>query len=94
MTILDLFLLLCCSTACCQLIFYRRNGASFKRHISFIAWLAIVLTGSVSLLLITGDISARHLNPIIYLLLVIIAIVVIIARGNVAEIIRKTRSLV
>lgn len=94
MTPFDWILALCCFATSLRLMFYRRSGSTFKRHISAIAWLAIVGTGSAALLIITGRYSSGQLGPVLAIAALIITARVYIAQGNISQIIRITRGWV
>lgn len=85
MTLIDFLIFSLSAATCLRLIFFRRNGAAFKRHFSMIAWCAIVVTGSLALCLATGKLS--NVNPVIILPLLWVTPAVFVARGNVAGLI-------
>ncbi|SIQ10718.1 phage holin family protein [Marinobacterium stanieri] len=91
MNIMDLIVFGFSAATCLRLIFYRRGTARFKRHISVLAWLVIVVTGSLALCLLTGRLSAGQIHPIGILLLSYLAIATWCAKGNLAQLIRITR---
>jgi uncharacterized membrane protein len=88
---LDLLLFAICAASCLRLLFYRRSGARFKRHISIVAYLLILLTGGLALALLTGRIAATDIHPLVILALALLTAAVYYARGNIAHIIRMTR---
>ena len=87
MTLSDLPLLV--SAACClRLLAYRRRGARFRRHISALAYLLILLTGGLSLALLTGQIAAADIHPLCFLALCMLTAATWYTGGNVAHLIR------
>lgn len=88
MNALDLILFASCSASCLRLIFYRRAGAAFKRHVSGLAYLIILLTGSIALCLLTGKFSATDLHPLLITALLLFTALIYYARGNVAVLLR------
>jgi len=91
MNILDLIVFSGSAATCLRLIFYRRGPARFKRHISILAWLVIVVTGSLALCVLTGRISAAQIHPLGIMLLCYLAGATWWAKGNLAQLIRMTR---
>ncbi len=91
MNALDLILFSICAATCLRLLFYRRSGARFKRHISVLAYLLILLNGGIALALLTGRINATDVHPLAILALSLLTTAVYYARGNIAHIIRMTR---
>lgn len=91
MNALDLFLFACCAACCGRLLFYRRVGATFKRHVSALAYLLILLTGTVALCLATGKLTAGDLHPLLINALLLLTVMVYYAHGNVANLLRLIR---
>ncbi len=91
MTASDLLVFLLSSATSLRLIFYRRNGATFKRHISLIAWVLIVGTGSLALCLVTGKLNAKDLHPMLVFVLSFSVPIVFAVRGNIARLLRPPR---
>ncbi len=90
---LDLLLFTVCAATCARLLFYRRAGARFKRHISLLAYLLIVLTGSIALSLATGKITSDDLPSIAIIALIALCAVIFYTHGNIAQVLRLTRRL-
>lgn len=90
---LDLLVITCCLATCLRLLFYRRQGSSFKRSISFVAYVLIVATGTVGLLVSIGKITSADINPVLIFCLFLLMLLVYRAGGNVAQLIRNTLSL-
>jgi hypothetical protein len=90
-TVLDLLLFAACAASCARLLFYRRAGAAFKRGISALAYLLILLTGTIALCLLTGKLSAADLNPLTIATLLLLTALIYYARGNVAQLLHLTR---
>lgn len=91
MTLADLFIVALCLSTCLRLLFYSRNGASFKRGISIVAYLAIVATGSLGIAVLIGKITFDEIPALLVLGLSTFTLLVFIARGNVSQILRITR---
>nr|WP_306421980.1 phage holin family protein [Marinobacterium sedimentorum] len=77
-----------CAASCGRLLFYRRAGAAFKRSISALAYLLILVTGSVALCLLTGKFNATDLHPLLIAALLLLTALIYYARGNVAVLLR------
>lgn len=92
MSIVDTLIALINAAACLRLLFYRRSGARFKRHISCLAYLLIVLTGSLALSLFTGQLSFRQIPQPLLIALIALAVAVFYAKGNLAQLLRDVRS--
>jgi len=88
MTAPDLLLCVLCMATCGRLIFYRRSGCQFKRHFSVVAYLLVVLTGSIALALLTGRLSAANLPPLLLVPIGALCGMVYYVRGNVAQLLR------
>lgn len=93
MTSLDLLIFACAAGTCLRLLFYRRGSARFKRHISLLAWLLIVITGSVALCILTGKFSAVQIDPTVRVMLILLTGATWYVRGNIAQLIRLARGL-
>ncbi|QEW06363.1 phage holin family protein [Nitrincola iocasae] len=91
MNLLDLIVFVCSAATCMRLLFYRRGAARFKRHISLLAWLVIVVTGSVALCIVTGKISSDQIHPIGILMLGALTFATWYAHGNIAQLLRMAR---
>jgi hypothetical protein len=91
MNLLDLIVFASAAGTCLRLLFYRRGTARFKRHVSLLAWLVIVVTGSVALCIVTGKISSTQIHPIGILMLCLLTAATWYARGNIAQLIRLAR---
>lgn len=89
---LDLIVIISSMATCLRLLFYRRHGAGFKRHISLLAWLLISITGGTGMMIITGKLSAIDINPLFILLLWVLTILVYRDSGNVASMLRRVFS--
>lgn len=94
MTLADLLIITLSLSTCLRLLFYSRNGASFKRYISFVAYLAIVATGSLGILVLIGQITFTQIPLPVIAALPTFTTLVFIARGNVSQILRITRGIV
>mgnify|MGYP005988595951 CR=1 FL=1 len=93
MNIVDVLVCAVSAATCARLMFYQRKGSTFKRGISAVAYAVIVITGALTLALLTGRITAASLHPAGVLLLCFIAALVFYARGNVAAIIRTGKTI-
>lgn len=88
MNTLDLLLLLICAASCLRLLTYRRRGARFRRHISALAYLLILLTGGLALALLTGQITAADIHPLCMLALSLLTAATWYTGGNVSHLMR------
>ncbi|AEK60833.1 phage holin family protein [Collimonas fungivorans] len=70
---------------CMQLLCYRRGYANYRIHISLVAWLLIVFTGTCALEILLGTARTSFGQAGIAFTL---CVLVYRARGNVANIIR------
>ncbi len=91
MNLIELTVFTFSAATCLRLIFYRRGSARFKRHISLLAWLLIVITGSIALCVLTGKVTAAQMHPLGILLLCYLAGATWWAKGNIAQLIRLIR---
>lgn len=94
MTVADLFITLLSLSACVRLIFYSRNGSTFKRSVSFVAYLTIVATGSLGIMVLIGKVTFTEIPLLAIVGLIVFTLLVFIARGNVSQILRITRGMV
>lgn len=88
MSALDLLVFVCSGLTCLRLLFYRRDGARFKRHVSAFAWLAIVTTGSLALAVLTGRLHGDQLPALAILVLMLFTLAIWHAKGNLAALFR------
>lgn len=79
-----------CLTACVRLIFYRRRGARFRRHISVAAWLLIAANGAIVLRILLDPYTACPAGWALALPAAVLALLVCRARGNIAALIRRS----
>jgi drug/metabolite transporter (DMT)-like permease len=91
--ILDLLIIASCLATCLRLLLYRRQGSNFKRGISVVAYVLIVITGAVGLLVLMGKMTSADINPVFIFCLFVLMLLVYRAQGNVAQLIRNTLSL-
>jgi hypothetical protein len=91
MNLIELTVFAFSAATCLRLIFYRRGSSRFKRHISLIAWLMIVATGSLALCVVTGKVTAAQLHPMGILVLCYLTAATWYAKGNIAQLIRLIR---
>lgn len=69
-----------------RLLTYRRDGARYQRHVSWVAWVAVAITGCSAIKL------ALYVEPVTILEVasaVLLAVFVFGARGNVARLLRS-----
>lgn len=78
-----------CLLATIRLINYERNGAQYKFFPSLIAWVLIVLLGSVPLRILTDDYS--HADPYEVGINLALCILILLSRGNVMQIFRGAK---
>ncbi|WP_109397869.1 MULTISPECIES: phage holin family protein [Proteus] len=78
-----------CLLAVIRLINYRRNGAQYKFGASFIAWVLIILLGSVPLRILTDDYS--HADPFEVGINLSLCVLILLSRGNIMQIFRGVR---
>lgn len=90
MDTLELFIILCCFSSCLRLLLYRRNGDRFKRHFSILAYLAILITGSLGLALLTHKLTVSQLPPVLLIGIVVFTVLICICQGNIACLFRLT----
>ncbi len=91
MNLIELTVFAFSAATCLRLLFYRRGSARFKRHISLLAWLLIVVTGSIALCVLTGKLNAAQIHPLGILLLCCLTAATWYAKGNIAQLIRLIR---
>ena len=84
--LLTVITLLSYSAACLRLLCYRRGLANYRMHVSWWAWLLILLTGICALEILLGHSQA---SPGRAGIAVIFCLLVFRARGNVANILRS-----
>lgn len=75
-----------CLLAVIRLINYDRNGAKYKFIPSFIAWVLIILLGSIPLRILTNDYT--HADPFEVGINITLCSLIILSRGNVMQIFR------
>jgi len=83
---LTMLALLCYASTSLRLLCYRRGLANHRLHISLVAWLLIVATGTRSLELLLGLGHASFGETVIALILCCLAHR---TQGNVAQLIRR-----
>ncbi len=88
---IDLLYILCCIAIVARLIMFNRGQCHYKRHISFIAWLLIVSTGSLAIALLTGITHAQQLPVLLSPALQLLAVLVFRSGGNVAHLFTPIR---
>lgn len=80
-----------CSAICVRIASYRREGARYRAGVSLLAYLLCVGTGCYSLTvyldMLRGH-SHASLSPWLLIILMVLAVLVYRARGNVARIIQ------
>ncbi|AIY42985.1 hypothetical protein LT85_3827 [Collimonas arenae] len=83
--LLTVLALLSYASACIRLLCYRRGRANYRIHISLIAWLLIVATGTCALEILLG-----HGHPSLGQagIALTLCVLVLRAQGNVANIIK------
>jgi len=83
--LLTTFALMSYVICCIQLLCYQRGMANYRFHVSFMAWLLIVFTGTSALEILLGTAHSSFGETGIALTL---CVLVYRAQGNVASIIR------
>ncbi|WP_028217426.1 phage holin family protein [Paraburkholderia oxyphila] len=68
------------------LLVYRRNGARHRSHVSWLAWLLVVIMGGSSIEL---ALHARHIGLFEAGKAILLAVFVFGSRGNVARLLRS-----
>ncbi|KWB84357.1 phage holin family protein [Burkholderia ubonensis] len=68
-----------------RVLAYRRNGARHRRHVSWVAWALVVVTGGASIELL----HAASVGFFEAATAVLLAMFVYSARGNVARLLRR-----
>lgn len=83
------FLLLSANAiTCLRLLIYRRAGARYRPLVSACAWLLIASTGSTALGVLLGMYPASHIHLGDVGISLVLCVLSLTARGNVAAIIR------
>lgn len=75
-----------CLFAVIRLVNYERNGAKYKFFPSLIAWVLIVMLGSIPLRILTNDYA--HADPFEVGINITLCALIILSRGNVMQIFR------
>lgn len=78
-----------CLLAVIRLINYDRNGAKYKFIPSFIAWVLIILLGSIPLRILTNDYT--HADPFEVGINLSLCVLILLSRGNIMQIFRGVR---
>lgn len=79
---------LVCSAICMRLITYRRAGARFRPGVSLCAYLLALCTGCQALGIVAGLYRAEHLSPWMLGVLLVLLVLLLQARGNLARVLR------
>ncbi|MBH9377740.1 phage holin family protein [Pseudomonas aeruginosa] len=79
---------LVCSAICMRLITYRRAGARFRPGVSLCAYLLALCTGCQALGIVAGLYRAEHLSPWMRGVLLVLLVLLLQARGNLARVLR------
>lgn len=79
---------LVCSAICMRLITYRRAGARFRPGVSLCAYLLALCTGCQALGILAGLYRAEHLSPWMLGVLLVLLVLLLQARGNLARVLR------
>lgn len=77
---------LVCSAICMRLITYRRAGARFRPGVSLCAYLLALCTGCQALGIVAGLYRAEHLSPWMLGVLLVLLVLLLQARGNLARV--------
>jgi VIT1/CCC1 family predicted Fe2+/Mn2+ transporter len=83
-----ILLLVANATTCVRLLVYRRAGARYRPLVSAYAWLLIASTGSTALGVLLGLYPASHIHLGDVGTSLVLCVLSLAARGNVAAIIR------
>lgn len=83
-----LLLLLFNAVTCGRLLLYRRAGARFRPLVSLAAWVLIASTGATALGLLMGRYPAAHVHPSDVGVSLVLCVLSLTARGDVAAILR------
>ncbi|MCY1296494.1 putative 3TM holin [compost metagenome] len=82
-----------CAAICVRIVCYRREGARYRLGVSALAYLLAVGTGCYSLTVtidvLRGYASNHAVSPWLLLVLLVVAILIYRAKGNVARIISE-----
>lgn len=73
---------------CLRLLSYRRSGARYRPLVSIAAWMLIVGTGSTALGIVLGRYPASHIHLGDLCISIVLCVLSLTARGNVADILR------
>lgn len=84
-----LVVLIACAASCLRLLTFERAGARYRPWMSLCAWLLIVSTGSTALRILLHPDQPVQIGPGIVVILVVLAVLIFNARGNVAHILRR-----
>lgn len=76
------------ATTCLRLLMYRRAGARYRPLVSACAWLLIASTGSTALGVLLGMYPAHHIHLGDVGISLVLCVLSLTARGNVAAILR------
>lgn len=76
------------AATCVRLLIYSRNGARYRPLVSACAWLLIASTGSTALGVVLGLYPASHIHIGDVGISIVVCVLSLAARGNVATIIR------
>lgn len=80
-----------CGAICLRIAVYRREGARYRAGVSWLAYILAIGTGCESLLITLSVVFAKpvsSVSPFLLLVLVVLAVLVYRAQGNVARILR------
>ncbi|MDC6129198.1 phage holin family protein [Burkholderia gladioli] len=72
-----------------RVLVYRRNGARHRRHVSWVAWALLAVSGGSSIELV---LHAKHVGVFEAATAVLLSLFVFGARGNVARLLRSDQS--
>ncbi|MCY1277441.1 putative 3TM holin [compost metagenome] len=82
---------LICSAICARIVTYHRGAAKYKVGFSLMAWVLAAPTGCYSASVVLTTLAGRAVDPVSPLLVVVLlvlAVQVFLARGNVANVLR------
>lgn len=80
-----------CGAICYRIAAYRRHGARYRAGVSWLAYLLAVGTGCESLLITMSVMTTKPVpavSPFLLMVLLVLAVLVYRARGNVARILK------
>lgn len=83
-----ILLLVANAVTCLRLLIYRRAGARYRPLVSACAWLLIASTGSTALAIVLGQYPAQHIHLGDVGISLVLCVLSLTARGNVAAILR------